>query len=222
MQRHHPGSLSSGSIQIGEQLFDELPPRVLFPAVGLALQDPHVQISGVRDTVFGEVLFTLENTNQVPHDPSAVIIPLLRKLGIDHLADRKPTTLSGGETQRVALATILVAQPRVLLLDEPTTAMDLAAQEKLRGILRGMKHTTTIILTDTQLDFALGICDQIAILEEGRILFDGSPGEFLRRLDEFRTQVPLESWLPMKQSILKLLDNPSSFGSRLAASLGIR
>ena len=222
MRRHHPESLSSGSIQIGDRLFDGLPPRVLFPAVGLALQDPHVQISGVRDTVFGEVLFTLENTSQVPEDPSAVIVPLLRKLGIDHLADRKPTTLSGGETQRVALATILVARPPVLLLDEPTTAMDLAAQERLRGILRGMKQTTTIILTDTQLDFALGICDQIVVLEQGKVLFDGSPGKFLRRMEEFRALIPLESWLPMKQNILRLVEKPTRFGSRLAATLGIR
>jgi energy-coupling factor transporter ATP-binding protein EcfA2 len=222
MRRHHPESLSSGSIQIGDRLFEGLPHRVLFPAVGLALQDPHVQISGVRDTVFGEILFTLENTGRVPEDPSAVILPLLRKLGIDHLANRKPTTLSGGETQRVALATILVAKPPVLLLDEPTTAMDLSAQEKLRGILRGMKQSTTIVLTDTQLDFALGICDKIVVLEQGKVLFDGSPGEFLRRLDEFRASLPLESWLPMKQNILRLLDGPSTFRFRLAAALGIR
>jgi energy-coupling factor transport system ATP-binding protein len=222
MRRHHPESVSSGTIQIGDRSFEALPPHVLFPAVGLALQDPHVQISGVRDTVFGEILFTLENTGQVPRDPNAVILPLLRKLGIDHLADRKPTSLSGGETQRVALATILVAQPPVLLLDEPTTAMDLAAQEKLRGILRGMKQSTTIVLTDTQLDFALGVCDQIVVLEQGKILFDGMPAGFLRRLDEFRTSLPLESWLPMKQRILKLLDESSTFGSRIAAALGIR
>jgi ABC-type multidrug transport system ATPase subunit len=100
--------------------------------------------------------------------------------------------------------------------------MDLAAQEKLRGILRGMKQSTTIVLTDTQLDFALGVCDQIVVLEQGKILFDGMPAGFLRRLDEFRTSLPLESWLPMKQRILKLLDESSTFGSRIAAALGIR
>ena len=222
MRRHHPESVASGSIQIGERLFETLPSNVLFPSVGLALQDPHVQISGVRDTVFGEILFTLENTGRVPEDPSAVILPLLRKLGIDHLADRNPTSLSGGETQRVALATILVAQPPVLLLDEPTTAMDLAAQEKLRGILRGMKKSTTIVLTDTQVDFALGICDQIVVLEQGKVLFDGTPAAFLRRLDEFRASLSLERWLPLKHHILRLLDQPSRLGSRLALTLGLK
>lgn len=222
MRRHHPESVASGSIQIGNRLFEGLPPHIQFPCVGLALQDPHVQISGVRDTVFGEILFTLENTGQVPKDPDAVILPLLRKLGIEHLSDRKPTSLSGGETQRVALATILVAQPPVLLLDEPTTAMDLSAQEKLSGILRGMKGHTTIVMTDTQLDFALGICDRILVLERGEILFDGTPTAFFRRLDEFRSSLPLENWLPLKDRILTLLDEPSRFGSRLATALGIK
>lgn len=222
MRRHHPDSVSSGTIQVGDRLFEGLPPLVLFPAVGLALQDPHVQISGIRDTVFGEILFTLENAGPIPNNPEAVIVPLLQRLGIDHLADRKPTSLSGGETQRVALATILVARPPVLLLDEPTTAIDLAAQERLRGILRGMKQSTTIILTDTQLDFALGICDQIVVLDQGKVLFDGTPAALLRRLDEFGGLLPLESWRSVQHHMLSLLDKPSKFGSRIASALGIR
>jgi energy-coupling factor transporter ATP-binding protein EcfA2 len=222
MRRHHPESVASGTIQIGDKHFDGPPNLILFPSVGLALQDPHVQISGVRETVFGEILFTLENTGQVPQDPGTVISHLLRKLGIGHLAGRKPTTLSGGETQRVALATILVAQPSVLLLDEPTTAMDLSAQDKLKGILREMEHHTTIVLTDTQLDFALGICDHFIVLDKGQIVFDGTPGMFIRRLEEFRGLLPLENWASLQQHIVRLLDEPSPSGSRIAAALGIK
>jgi energy-coupling factor transport system ATP-binding protein len=221
MRRHHPEAMSSGKIQIGKLSFDELPPQILFPTVGLTLQDPHVQISGVRDTVFGEVLFTLENTGTMPQNPSVVILPLLRSLGIDLLADRKPTSLSGGETQRVALATILVAQPPVLLLDEPATALDMTAQEMLRGILRSMKGKTTIVLTDTQLDFALGVCDQIIVLDEGAILFDGTPAAFLRRMQDFATALPLESWNQMEPELVEMLNHPSTRGSRITRALGI-
>jgi len=221
MRRHHPGAVSSGHLQIGERSFDELPAQILFPTVGLTLQDPHVQISGVRDTVFGEVLFTLENTGTVPENPTDVILPLLRNLGIDLLADRKPTSLSGGETQRVALATILIAQPPVLLLDEPATALDMAAQQKLRGILRSMKGKTTIVVTDTQLDFALGVCDQIVVLKEGAILFDGRPAAFLRRMQDFATALPLESWNHLKPELDEMLDDPSTRGSRITRALGI-
>ena len=221
MRRHHPEAISSGHLQIGDRSFDELPAQILFPTVGLTLQDPHVQISGIRDTVFGEILFTLENTGTVPENPTDVILPLLRNLGIDLLADRKPTSLSGGETQRVALATILVAQPPVLLLDEPATALDMTAQEKLRGILRSMKGKTTVVVTDTQLDFALGVCDQIVVLREGAILFDGTPGAFLRRMQDFATTLPLERWIQLKPELVKMLDDPSTRGSRITRALGI-
>ena len=222
LKRHHPECVASGSIRIGETLYEGLPSEVLFPNVGLVLQDPNVQISGVKNTVLEEVLFTLENTGQVPDDPASLVGPILRKLGIDHLAERKPTSLSGGETQRVALATILVAQPNVLLLDEPTTALDLAAQEKLRSILREMKEKTTIILTDTQLDFALGICDRIVVLDRGTVAFDGTLAGFMERLQEFHNSIPLEHWLPLKQPILQLLNSTTTRDSRIAGALGLR
>ena len=222
MRRHHPECVSSGSIKIGGTLFNGLPPEVLFPNVGLVLQDPNVQISGVKSTVMEEVLFTLENTGHIPDNPDSLVGPVLRKLGIDHLSGRKPTSLSGGETQRVALATILIAKPKILLLDEPTTALDLAAQEKLRGILREMKQRTTVILTDTQLDFALGVCDRIVVLDRGTIAFDGSPAGFLGRLEEFHDAIPLENWLPLKQSLLQLLNPKSRHSARLAGALGLK
>ncbi|MCX6142202.1 MAG: ABC transporter ATP-binding protein [Ignavibacteriales bacterium] len=155
MRRHHPESLATGQIQFGETRFNGVPDHVLFPIAGLVLQDPYVQISGVRETVFDEVLFTLENLGTIPQDPRQTILSILQRLGIDHLADRKPTSLSGGETQRVALAAILIAQPSLLLLDEPTTALDSNAQDKLRFILRSLRGRTTVLLTDTQIDFAL-------------------------------------------------------------------
>lgn len=222
MRRHHPDAVSTGHLQIGERSFDGLPAQILFPTVGLALQDPHVQISGIRETVFGEVLFTLENTGTVPGNPADMIVPLLRSLGIDHLADRRPTSLSGGETQRVALATILAAQPPVLLLDEPATALDMAAQEQLRSILRSMKRRTTIVLTDTQLDFVLAVCDQIVVLREGAILFDGTPAAFLRRMQDFTSALPLESWIQLKPELVTMLDNPSTHGLRIARALRIK
>jgi energy-coupling factor transport system ATP-binding protein len=149
--------------------FDGLPGQILFPVAGLVLQDPYVQISGVRDTVFDEILFTLENLGKIPIDPRKTVVSLLQRLGIDHLAERKPTSLSGGETQCVALAAILIAQPPLLLLDEPTTALDSNAQDKLRLILRSLQGKTTVLITDTQIDFALSIADEILLLDHGTL-----------------------------------------------------
>lgn len=221
MRKHHPESESTGRFEIGAKRFEGLPGEILFPEVGLTLQDPHVQISGVRDTVNAEILFTLENIGAVPADPDTIILPLLRRLGVDHLADRKPTSLSGGETQRVALATILVARPPILLLDEPTSALDFAAQGKLKEILRSMKGNTTIVLADTQLDFALGLCDQIIVLDQGTIRFDGTPGEFIRRIQEFVHLIPLDRWIGLKPRLLQMIEQPVDRASRISRVIGI-
>jgi len=221
MRRHHPESVASGQIQIGDLAFTGLPNQILFPVAGLVLQDPYVQISGVRDTVFEEVLFTLENLGTIPQDPQKEILSLLQRLGIDHLVDRKPTSLSGGETQRVALATILIAQPPVLLLDEPTTALDSKAQEKLRSILFSLRGKTTTLLTDTLIDYALGVADQIFLLDHGAIIFHGDPRTLLSQVHNFSSTFPAEGWLGA-QSLLSPLEEPSGHMQLVAKALGLR
>jgi energy-coupling factor transport system ATP-binding protein len=220
MRRHHPESLAAGQIQFGETRFNGVPDHVLFPIAGLVLQDPYVQISGVRETVFDEVLFTLENLGTIPQDPRQTILSLLQRLGIDHLADRKPTSLSGGETQRVALAAILIAQPPLLLLDEPTTALDSSAQEKLRSILRSLRGRTTVLLTDTQIDLALAVADQILLLDHGRIIFEGNSPTLLSQLHSFSSIVPVGGWLQAHSFLISL---DASFGHRqlVAKALGL-
>jgi energy-coupling factor transporter ATP-binding protein EcfA2 len=169
----------SGNVSIGDESFGGISREILFPRVGLVLQDPSVQISGVRDTVFEEVLFTLENVGAVGDDSDSRIQLILRQLGIEHLAHRKPTSLSGGETQRVALATILVARPEVLLLDEPISALDATAQARLRSILLHLRGTTTVLVTDTQIDFPLSVCDRILALDHGRAVVFAEPQQLL-------------------------------------------
>lgn len=220
MRRHHPECVASGQIQIGEMWFDGLPDQILFPVAGLVLQDPYVQISGVRDTVFDEVLFTLENLGTIPQDPQTAIVPLLQRLGIGHLAGRKPTSLSGGETQRVALAAILIAQPPILLLDEPTTALDSNGQDKLRLILRSLRGRTTVVLTDTQIDFALAIADQILLLDHGTIIFQGDPTTMLLQLHDFSSTFPVEGWLKV-QSFFSSPGNSPRHRQLVAKALGV-
>ena len=145
---------------------------------------------------------------------------LLQRLGIDHLRDRKPTSLSGGETQRVALATMLIAQPHLLLLDEPTTALDSSAQDKLRLILRSLRGRTTVVLTDTQLDVALAVANQIVLLDQGAIIFQGDPTTLLSQLSKFSSTLPVEHWLKAESLFSS---SKSSFGHRrlVAKALGV-
>jgi energy-coupling factor transport system ATP-binding protein len=181
--RHHPEAVMGGHLRIGDKQYDRIPREILFPEVGLVLQDPYVQISGVRDNVIEEINFTLQNIGQMK-DAGTRIHGLARDLGIEHLLQRTPTNLSGGETQRVALATILVARPSVLLLDEPVTALDATGQMKLRSILRSLRGKTTVLLTDTQLDFPLSVCDRLVMLDHGVIRYAGTARKLFTEMDD--------------------------------------
>jgi energy-coupling factor transporter ATP-binding protein EcfA2 len=201
LRRHHPESISSGRVTIGTTEFDGIPEHILFPISGLVLQDPYVQISGVRDTVYEEILFTLENLGTLPKDSRTSIESLLHELGIGHLAGRKPTSLSGGETQRVALAAIMIAKPQILLLDEPTTALDSAAQDKLRRILHTLRGRTTVLVTDSSLDFALSVAEKVVVLDRGSVCFNGNRASFVRQLEEFSAILPVSGWVKAKRSL---------------------
>ena len=219
--KHHARAIASGSITVADSSFSPLPKTILFPLVGLALQDPYVQISGVRETVYDEVRFTLENLGLSSQGAEQRILPLLKELGIDHLALRKPTALSGGETQRVALATILAARPNVLLLDEPASSLDLTATVRLQRILKSLREKTTVVLTDTHIDFALVVAHQIVVLDRGRVVFDGTPKGFLSALEDLESILPASGWRRVATLIETAKTQPASPHHRLAGRLGI-
>lgn len=104
-------------------------------------------------------------------------------LGLDGLEQRLPCALSGGQQQRVALARAVVRQPRLLLLDEPLTALDSPTRLRLRGELRQTLHKLripTILVTHDRLE-ALALGDQIVVMDGGRILQNGPVGEVFNR-----------------------------------------
>ena len=221
LRKHHPDIVASGNIRIGTESFAGIPEDILFPRVGLVLQDQFVQISGVRDTVFEEILFTLENMGAAGADSDRRVRSVLQSLGIEHLRDRKPTSLSGGETQRVALATILVAQPEVLLLDEPITALDATAQGRLRSILTGLKGQTTVLLSDSQIDFPLSVCDLILVLDHGRAAAFLAPGELPASGQNFSNVGGLDRWLQLSKDLRELSDEGSSVAARILKGLNL-
>ncbi|CAA9476444.1 MAG: Molybdenum transport ATP-binding protein ModC [uncultured Solirubrobacteraceae bacterium] len=104
---------------------------------------------------------------------------LLERFGIERLADERPRTLSGGERQRVALARALAAQPRVLLLDEPLSALDArtraSASRELAGVLRDTGVPALLVTHDFTEAAVLG--DRVAVIDAGRIVQEGTAGE---------------------------------------------
>lgn len=105
----------------------------------------------------------------------------LAEVGATDLADRRPAQLSGGQAQRVAVARALAADPRLLLLDEPMSALDIAVAPALRQLLRTvLADRTAVIVTHHVLD-ALLLADRVVVLEGGRVVEDGSAGVVLSR-----------------------------------------
>jgi thiamine transport system ATP-binding protein len=107
---------------------------------------------------------------------------LLELVGLPGYADRMPTTLSGGERQRVALARALAVSPRLLLLDEPLSALDASLRERLARDLRDILHragTTALLVTHDQ-EEAFAVADRMAVMREGRVVQSGSVDEVWR------------------------------------------
>jgi energy-coupling factor transport system ATP-binding protein len=148
--------------------------------VGLAFQNPFNQISGAKYTVYEEVAFGLENIG-VPRDEMRTRVEqALTLTGIRDLADRSPYSLSGGQQQRVALTSILVMEPRVLVLDEPTSQMDPVGTREVFGVVREMAgRGLTVILAEHKLEWIARFADRVIALKDGRILLDGTPTEVL-------------------------------------------
>ena len=148
--------------------------------VGLAFQNPFNQISGAKYTVFEEIAFGLENIG-VPRDEMKVRVEEAMKLtGISDLADRSPYSLSGGQQQRVALTSILVMQPKVLVLDEPTSQMDPIGTREVFGVIRTMAEKgMTVVLAEHKVEWIANFADRVVALHEGRVLLDGKPREVL-------------------------------------------
>ncbi|AQA05108.1 molybdenum ABC transporter ATP-binding protein [Mycobacterium sp. MS1601] len=114
-------------------------------------------------------------------EASAIAQKWLKAVEAEHLADRKPAQLSGGQAQRVAIARALAAEPQLLLLDEPMAALDVTAapavRRLLRDILRGDRRTAVIVTHDI-LD-ALAVANKVIVVEQGRIVEQGAVRDIL-------------------------------------------
>ena len=146
--------------------------------VGLLFQDPEVQL--FSPTVWDEICF---GPLQLQWDKNRIQEAgekILAEFGITALKDRTPHQLSGGEMKKVALASVLVLDPEVLLLDEPTATLDPRSQSVLLELLQQWGEEKKTIITSTHdLSILHEICDRVCVMQEGKIVFEGTPDEVL-------------------------------------------
>jgi len=147
--------------------------------VGLVFQNPDVQL--FNPTVFDEIAFAPLQLQWTKEEVLQRVNAILTKMEIADLKDRPPHRLSGGEKKRVALASVLVLDPEVLLLDEPTAALDPRSQSQIIDLLIGWGDGSKTVITATHdLGLVEDIADDCFVLQRGKIAAQGNPAELLR------------------------------------------
>ncbi|WP_142329638.1 ABC transporter ATP-binding protein [Bacillus cereus] len=170
-----PIGTRSGEIFYEGVLIEEVADLLSAQEIGMVFQNPENQI--VMDTVIQELAFSLENIGLPSHIIQKRIAELISFLGFQDLLHQSVHTLSGGQKQLVNLAAVLVMQPKLLLLDEPTAQLDPIAAKEFLGLLKRINEELgiTIILSEHRLDEVIPLATRVVCMDNGRIMYDGSP-----------------------------------------------
>jgi cobalt/nickel transport system ATP-binding protein len=189
--RPHEGELSI----LGQPMeYSKSALQWLHRKVGIVLQDPDDQLFGA--TVEQDVAFGLLNNGMDSAEARLLVIQTLDVLGITHLADRPIHELSLGEKKRVALAGVLVLQPEIILLDEPTAGLDFAGITSMLNLL-GSLHTagTTIVISTHDTDLAYEWAEDAWILIDGHVAAQGPIEEVMQERETLELAHLRMPWL---------------------------
>lgn len=144
--------------------------------VGLVFQFPEQSL--FAPTVEEDVAFAPRQASLADDEVQRRVRDTLELLGVGHLTDRSPHTLSGGEKRRVAIAGVLAMKPEVLVMDEPTAGLDPATRQDLLGVVRGLlSEGVSVVLVSHDLDEVAEISDRVCLMEKGEIRALGTPEE---------------------------------------------
>jgi energy-coupling factor transporter ATP-binding protein EcfA2 len=178
---HHFNGRLTGAVQVAGLSVPEATLGDLAGKVGLVFSNPFNQITGARFTVREEVAFGLENLGVPREEMIPRVERALAMTGLADLGERSPYALSGGQQQRLALASMLVMEPQVLVLDEPTSQLDPAGKKEVFAVLDQLSVAgeMTVVIIEHELEWIGSFVDRVVVLDEGRIIADGLPRDVL-------------------------------------------
>jgi energy-coupling factor transporter ATP-binding protein EcfA2 len=176
---HFYGGRLSGSAEVQGMDIIKTPPRELATKVGMVFQDPENQL--VTSDVEREIAFGLENLGYPRNLIARRIEEALDTTGIANLRFARHNELSGGEKQKVAIASVLALHPEILVLDEPTSELDPQSAEEVLRLLERLNDELglTVILIEQRLDRVAHLVDRMLVMADGQIAADGTPSEVM-------------------------------------------
>ncbi len=205
--------LSPNGERRGEILFDgkevlSLEAEDQVRKIGFVIQSPDSQI--VTDKVWHELAFGLESLGVKNPEIRARVAEMASFFGIEEWFHKKTTDLSGGQKQLLNLASVMVMQPTVLILDEPTSQLDpIAAQTFLEAVSKINRELgVTVILSEHRLEDALAMSDKLVVMEKGQILYCGKPENVVKTLSNSKSTM-LQA-MPAAMRIYAALDGRGS------------
>ena len=168
---------------------------VIRQKIGFVLQDSDNQM--FMPTVYEDMIFGPRNYGLTREEADARVDRVLRELGLENLKHRHNHKISGGEKRMAAIATILAMEPEMIVMDEPSTALDPVNRRRVISTINSRKETKLIASHD--LDMILDTCQRVILLNHGRIVADGEAETVLRDralLEANRMELPfcLQGW----------------------------
>ncbi|TLS35915.1 ABC transporter ATP-binding protein [Pseudalkalibacillus caeni] len=203
-----PAGRRKGGIIFNGKRIEDLPAEELAGEIGMVFQDPDNQI--VMEEVLQELAFGLENLGYSTDYIRKRVAEMVQFFGLENLLARKTHELSGGQKQLVNLASVLLLNPKLLLLDEPTSQLDpVAAKEFITMVKRiNEEFGVTILMVEHRLEELTAVADRMMLLNGGQIAYDGSPREVFFNVWDRRDEI-FSAYVPSIPSLsLHLNENP--------------
>lgn len=178
--KFHIGDESGDVLVFGKNMKD-LELNDLATKIGYVFQNPFTQMSGAKQTVFGEIAYGLENIGVAKDEIVERVEAVMKLTKTDELRDRNPMELSGGQQQRVALASTLVMEQSVYIIDEPTSQLDPQSTDAIFEIIQGLKEQgKTVLLIEHKINQIAEFADEILVMNDGQIVMQGTPHEIFQ------------------------------------------
>ncbi|MGD8190475.1 energy-coupling factor ABC transporter ATP-binding protein [Brevibacillus ginsengisoli] len=152
--------------------------------VGIVFQNPFTQVTGSKLTVYEEIAFGLENIGVPRKEMMERIDSALHLLNIYPYRDRHPFDLSGGQMQRMAIASIIAMKPDIIVLDEPTSQLDPQGSEEVFRAIQSLSHQgMTVIMVEHKMEKIAQYCNRVMLLDHGKLIDFDTPEKIFSRED---------------------------------------